>query len=454
MENNDVLSTKVFKSIQNVWVLLAIFVGIDFITNYFYPEQKDSSLAKIFDFLSSALHCLFFLWYFVINKRWKSFLIALPLLVVCFFFMKEIRDVLDYYIPFETIINSETLRKYAYLLVELLAVFVLTKRYLAEEKVSGKWGFGKIFLLNLGLFSLYNSDLGMVEQLISSGTFTSKMGEFIVTFIYYALSSVRSIAFLGAFLFLTSCLANRENIYNFSGNVLQFANRYFGVAVLISVSCLIFGFGYLIENAISFELDFFGKKLTIFGWLNNIAVIALFVICSRFVGQFLKERSVQKRKYYGVIGSSVWIPIINIISLLMIKFDDKIKFLSPANISKARKIHLIIASILILFFFRNDILDSNKRVEGLIFSSIYIASFWIVAYIKKYNWIFPLVLAALMTIIKVYPFYKGVYDKEFIFKDYVSDLLGRTFSIAMILTTIVFYGIYYIAFQTMNKKVD
>ncbi|MBP6577342.1 MAG: hypothetical protein KA796_12610, partial [Chryseobacterium sp.] len=67
MENNDVLSPKIFKSIQSLWILLAIFVGVDFITNFFYPKQKDSSLAKVFDFFSSALHCLFFLWYFVIN---------------------------------------------------------------------------------------------------------------------------------------------------------------------------------------------------------------------------------------------------------------------------------------------------------------------------------------------------------------------------------------------------
>jgi len=452
MENNDVLSPKIFKSIQRLWIVLAIFVGIDFITNYFYPDQKDAVLAKIFDFLSSSIHCLFFLWYFVINRRWKSFIIALPLLVVCFFFMKEIRNILDYYLPFETIINSSTLRKLSYLIIELLAVFVLTKRYLVEELVTGKWAFARVFLLNLGLFSLYNSDLGMVEQMISSGTFSSKTGEFIVTFIYYALVSLRSIAFLGAFLFLTGCVVNRENIYTFSSKVLQFANHYFGITVLISISCLIFGFGYLIENAISLELDFFGKKLTIFGWLNNIAVIVLFVICSRFVAQFLKERSVQKQKYYGVIGSSVWVPVINIISLLMIKFDNKIKFLSPSNLEKAKKIHLIIASVFILFFYKNDIINNEKRLEGLLLSSIYIASFWIVANIKKYTWVFPLILAGLVTMIKVYPFYSGIYAEQFMFKDYVLDFIKHTFSIAMILTTIVFYGIYYIAFETLNKK--
>lgn len=452
MENNDVLSLKMFKSIQKLWIVLAIFVGIDFITNYFYPEQKNSTLAKVFDFLSSALHCLFFLWYFLINKRWKSLLIVLPLLIVSFFFMKEIRNTLDYYIPFETIIDSGTVRKYASLLVTLTTVFILSKRYLVEGNIIGKWAFGKIFLLNLGLFSLYNSDMGMVEQMISSGTFSSKTGEFIVTFIYYVLTSVRSTAFLGAFFFLISCISNRENIYYFSSKVLDFSDRFFGVSVLISISCLIFGFAYLIENAISLELDFLGKDVTIFGWLNNISVIALFVICSRFIGQFLKERSLRKEKYYGVIGSSVWVPVINIISLLMIKFDDKIKFLSPSNLEKAKKIHLITVSVIILFLYKNDIIDANKRLEGLLLSSIYIASFWIVAYIKKYNWIFPLVLAGIVTMIKVSPFYKGLYSTEFIFKDYVLDFVKHTFSIAMILTTIVFYGIYYIAFQTLRKK--
>ncbi len=136
----------------------------------------------------------------------------------------------------------------------------------------------------------------------------------------------------------------------------------------------------------------------------------------------------------------------------MIKFDDKIKFLSPSNLEKAKKIHLIIASFLILFFYKNDIIDNDKRTEGLLLSCIYIASFWIVAYIKKYNWIFPLVLAGLITMIKVYPFYSGIYEEQFMFKDYVLDFVKHTFSIAMILTTIVFYGIYYIAFETLNKK--
>ena len=136
----------------------------------------------------------------------------------------------------------------------------------------------------------------------------------------------------------------------------------------------------------------------------------------------------------------------------MIKFDDKIKFLSPSNFEKAKKIHLIIASFLILFFYKNDIIDNDKRTEGLLLSCIYIASFWIVAYIKKYNWNFPLVLVGLITMIKVYPFYSGIYEEQFMFKDYVLDFVKHTFSIAMILTTIVFYGIYYIAFETLNKK--
>ncbi|KFC23431.1 hypothetical protein [Epilithonimonas lactis] len=452
MENNDYLSPKIFRSIKSLWILLAIFIAVDFTTNFFYPENKSSFLATIFDFLSDALACLLFTWYFVINKRWRSLLIVLPLLVLCFFFMKDLRDTLDYYFPFEKLIDSDTLRKYTYLIVELAAVFVLSKRYLVEENIEGKWSLLKVFLLNLGFFSLYNTDMGMLEQMITSASYSSKTVEFIVTLIYYALSSIRSVAFLGAFLFLMACLSKRENIYNFSSVVLQFVNRYFGTAVLISISCLIFFFFYLLENAVSLELDFFGKKLTVFGWINNISVIVFFVICSRFVGQFLKERSILKQKYYGVVGSSVWIPVVNIISLLMIKFDDKIKFLSPANLGKAKKVHLIIASILILFNYKNDILDSNKRLEGLLFAAIYIAAFWIVAYIKKYNWIFPLILAGLVTMIKVYPFYSGIYDEEFMFKDYVLDFVKHTFSIAMILTTIVFYGIYYIAFQTLNKK--
>ena len=451
MEHNDYLSPKILRSIKSLWILLAIFITVDFATNYFYPEKKGSFLATILDFLSDTLACLFFSWYFVINRRWRSLLIVLPFLILCFFFMKDLRDTLDYYLPFEKLIDSDTLRKYTYLVVELIAVFILSKRYLVEENITGKWSFLKLFLLNLCFFSLYNTDLGMIEQMISSASFGSKTGEVIVTFIYYVLSSVRSISFLGAFLFLIACFTKRENIYNFTSDILQFANRYYGITILISISCLIFLFGYLLENAVSLELDFFGKELTVFGWLNNISVITFFVICSRFVGQFLKERSILKQKYYGVVGSSVWIPVINIISLLMIKFDDKIKFLSPANIQKAKKIHLIIASLLILFFYRKDILNNDKRLEGLLLSAIYIAAFWLVAYLKKYNWLFPAVLALIVTIVKVYPFYQGLYATEFIFKDYVLDLVKHTFSIAMILTTIVFYGIYYIAFQTLKK---
>jgi len=452
MENNDVLSSKIFKSIQSLWILLLIFIVIDFSSNYFYPKDKSSALAAVLDFLSDASACLLFSWYFIINKRWKSFLIVIPFLIVCFFFMKDLRDTIDYYLPFEKIIDSDTVRKYTYLIAELAVVFVLSKRYLVEENVTEKWSLVKLFLLNLGFFSLYNTDMGMVEQIVSSANFNSKSAEFFVTLIYYILSSVRIIAFLGAFLFLTNCIANRENIYTFSNKILQFSNRYFGITVLIIISCLLFSFGYLLENAVSLEMDFFGKKLTIFGWLNNISVIIFFVICSRFVGQFLRERSSLKQKYYGVVGSSVWVPVINIISLLMIKFDDKIKFLSPSNVEKAKKIHLIIASFLILFYYKNDILDNDKRVEGLLMSAIYIAAFWIVAYIKKYNWLFAVVLAGIVMTVKVYPFYQGLYATEFVFKDYVLDLLGHTFSIAMVLTTIVFYGIYYIAFQTMNKK--
>jgi hypothetical protein len=54
--------------------------------------------------------------------------------------------------------------------------------------------------------------------------------------------------------------------------------------------------------------------------------------------------------------------------------------------------------------------------------------------------------------VKIFPFYKDAYDTEFVFKDYALDLLGHTFSIAMVLSAIVFYGIYYIAFQTMNTR--
>ena len=452
MENNDVLSHKIFKSIQKLWIFLIIFIGIDFVSNYFYPEVTTSFLAKFLDFLSSALSCLFFSWYFVVNKRWKPLLMVLPFLIISFFFLKDFKQTLDYYIPFETIIDSKTLKNYTSILLTLATVFVLSKNYLREENITGKRSFLKVFLLVLGLFSLYNSDLDFIEQIMSSATFSSKTTEFFITLLFYILTSVRSVAFLGAFLFLMSCLANKENIYTFSNKILQFANRYFGVTVLIVISCIIFSFGYLIESAVSLELDFFGKKLTIFGWLNNISVIAVFIICTRFVGQLLKERSVLKQKYYGIVGSTVWMPIVNIVSLLMIKFDDKIKFLSVENISKLKKIHLIIASILILFYYKNDILDNDKRVEGLLLSFIYIASVWVVAYIKKYNWIFAVLLAAIVTMTKVFPFYGGLYSTEFIFKDYVLDFVKHTFSIAMIMLTIVFYGIYYIAYQTLNKK--
>ena len=452
MEQNDFLSPKIHKSIQSLWILLLIFVAVDFSSNYFYPEGKHLTLAIVLDFLSGALGCLLFSWYFVVNRRWKSLLMVLPLLIMCFFFMKEIRDTIDYYMPFEKIINSDTLRKYTYLLIELAAVFVLAKRYMVEENVAGKGTFTKLFFLNLGFFSLYNADMGMIEQFISSGSFSSKTTEFFVTLFYYVLTSVKTISMFGAFLFLINCIAKRESIYTFSDSVLQFANRHFGVAVLIVISCVIFSFGYLLENAISLEMDFFGKKLTIFGWINNIAVVILFVISCRFTGQFLQLRSHLKQKYYGVVGSSVWIPVINIISLLMIKFDDKIKFLSPGNFEKAKKIHLVAASLLILFFYRNDILDNDKRLEGLLMSAIYIAAFCIVSYLKKYNWLFPAILAAIVMIVKIFPFYKDAYDTEFVFKDYALDPLGHTFSIAMVLSGIVFYGIYYIAFQTMNTR--
>ncbi|PIF44124.1 hypothetical protein CLU96_1053 [Chryseobacterium sp. 52] len=449
MGNNNFLSPKLFKAIKSLWILLLIFVIIDFAGNYFYPE-KDNTLSKVLDFLSYALTCVFFLWYFLINRRWKSVLIILPFLVVLFFFMKEIRNLVDYYVPFEETINSDTLRKWTYLIMQFVAAFVVSKRYLAEEEMSIKQPLLKVFLLNLGLFVLYNTDLGLIEKLIGSASYDSKSTEFIVNLIYYTLSSIKSVAYLGAFLFLTACLTQRESFYTFSQHALQTASRYFGPAVLIVISCIIFSFGGLLESAFTLEMDFFGKELTLVGWLNTIVLVLFFVICTRFTGQLIKERSLSKQKYYGAVGASVWVPVINIISLLMIRFDDKIKFLAPSNAEKAKKIHLVIISLLVVFQFRNGLME--KKMDDILMCVIYIAAFWMVAYIKKFTWIFPVVLGIVVTVIKVYPFYNGVYAQEFIFKEYVLDLMKHTFSIALVLTVIVFYGIYYIAYQALNTK--
>lgn len=449
MGNNDFLSPKLFNALKSLWILLLIFVVLDFAGNYFYPE-KNNALSKVLDYLSYTLSSLFFLWYFLINRRWKSVLIILPFLIVLFFFMKEIRNMVDYYVPFEETINSGTLKKWTYLIIQFVTVFVVSKRYLVEEGINTKQPLLKLFLLNLGLFVLYNTDLGLIEKLIGSASYDSKSTEFIVNFIYYALSSIKSVAYLGAFLFLTACLANRESFYTFSQNALQTANRYIVPAFLIVISCIIFSFGGLLESAFSLELDFFGKDLTILGWMNMAVLVVFFVICTRFTGQLLKERSVLKQKYYGAVGASVWVPLINIISLLMIRFDDKIKFLAPSNIEKAKKIHLAIISLLIIFQFRNGLME--KKVDDILMCVIYIAAFWIVAYIKKFTWLFPVILGAVVTVIKVYPFYNGVYAQEFVFKDYVLDLFKHTFSIALVLMVIVFYGIYYIAYQALNTK--
>jgi hypothetical protein len=449
MGNNYFLSPKLFKAIKSLWILLLIFIIVDFAGNYFYPE-KDNGLSKILNYFSYILNCLFFLWYFLINRRWKSVLIILPFLIVLFFFMKDIRNLVDYYIPFEEIINSGTLRKWTYLIIQFICVFIVSKRYLAEEEINIKQPLLKLFLLNLGLFVLYNTDLGIIEKLIGNASYGSKSTEFFVNIIYYSLSGIKSVAYLGAFLFLTACLAQRENFYTFSQNALQTANRYFGSAVLIAISCIIFSFGALLESAFSLELDFFGKDLTFLGWLNMAVLVLFFVICARFTGQLIKERSVLKQKYYGAVGASVWVPIINIISLLMIRFDDKIKFLAPSNMEKAKKIHLAVISLLIIFQFRNGLME--KKMEDIIMCVIYIAAFWIVGYIKKFTWLFPVILGVVVTVIKVYPFYNGVYAQEFIFKDYVLDFLKHTFSIALVLTVIVFYGIYYIAYQALNTK--
>ncbi|NML69537.1 hypothetical protein HHL23_06985 [Chryseobacterium sp. RP-3-3] len=443
------MSPKLFKAIKSLWILLLIYIVLDFAGNYFYPE-KDNTLSKVLDDLSYALSSLFFLWYFLINRRWKSVLMILPFLLVFFFFMKEIRNMVDYYVPFEETINSDTLRTWTYLIIQFLATFMISKRYLVEEEIHIKHPLLKVFLLNMGLFTLYNTDLGLIEKVIGSASYNSKSTEFIVNLIYYTLSSIKSVAYLGAFLFLTACLAQRENLYTFSKNALQTANDYFGPAVLIVISCIIFSFGGLLESAFSLELDFFGKDLTLSGWMNMTVLVVFFVICTRFTGQLIKERSLLKQKYYGVAGASVWVPLINIIALLMIRFDDKIKFLAPSNLEKAKKIHLAIISLLVIFQFRNGLLE--KKVDDILMCVIYITAFWVVGYIKKFTWLFPIILGAVVTVIKVYPFYNGVYAQEFVFKDYVLDLFKHTFSIALVLTVIVFYGIYYIAYQALNTK--
>lgn len=449
MGNSNFLSPKLFNALKSLWILLLIFIVLDFAGNYFYPE-KNNALSKVLDYLSYTLSSLFFLWYFLINRRWKSVLIILPFMILLFFFMKGIRNMVDYYIPFEEIINSATLRKYTYLIIQFTTVFVVSKRYLVEEEINIKRPLLKLFLLNLGIFVLYNTDLGLIEKLIGSASYDSKSTEFIVNFIYYTLSSIKSVAYLGAFLFLTACLANRESFYTFSKDALQTANRYFGPTVLIVISCIMFSFGGLLESAFSLELDFFGKDLTLSGWMNMIVQVVFFVICTRFTGQLVKERSMLKQKYYGAVGASVWLPVINIISLLMIRFDDKIKFLSPSNIEKAKKIHLAIISLLVIFQFRNGLME--KKMDDIILCVIYIAAFWLVAYIKKFTWLFPVVLGVVVTVIKVYPFYNGVYTQEFVFKEYVLNLLKHTFSIALVLTVIVFHGVYYIAYQALNTK--
>ncbi|HCA09138.1 hypothetical protein [Chryseobacterium sp.] len=449
MGNNNFLSPKLFNALKSLWILLLIFVVLDFAGNYFYPET-DNTLSKILDYLSYTLSSLFFLWYFLVNKRWKSVLIILPFFIILFFCMKGIRNMVDYYVPFEETINSDTLRKWTYLIIQFVTVFVVSKRYLVEEEINIKQPLLKLFLLNLGLFILYNTDLGLIEKLIGSASYDSKTTEFIVNFVYYTLISIKNVAYLGAFFFLTACLANRESFYTFSKEALQTANKYFVPAMLIVISCIIFSFGGLLESALSMELDFFGKDLTLIGWMNMVVIVVFFVICTRFTGQLLKERSVLKQKYYGAVGASIWVPLINIVSLLMIRFDDKIKFLAPSNIEKAKKVHLAVISLLIIFQFRNGLME--KKVDDILMCIIYMAAFWIVAYIKKFTWLFPVVLGAVVTVIKVFPFYNGVYDQEFVFKDYVLDLFKHTFSIALVLTVIVFYGIYYIAYQALNTK--
>ncbi|MDR2237634.1 MAG: hypothetical protein LBE92_16045 [Chryseobacterium sp.] len=448
MENNHFLSPKLFKAAKSLWILFLICFITDFVTRFFDPDHKNT-LSRILDYMSYALNALFFLWYFIVNKRWKSVVIILPFLLLFCFFMKDIRDIVDYYMPFEEKINSATLRKWTYMILQLITVFVIAKRYQSEEKFTGKNILLKLFALNLALFSLYYSDLGFIENMLGSASYDSKSTEFFVTFIYYFLSSIKSTAYLGAFLFLTGCLVKGEHIYTFSKNALEYAGRYFWTASFIMITCVIFIFFSLLESAFKLELDFFGKNLNMFGWVSTVVLILFFIISSRFTGQFLQERSLLKKKYYGAVGASVWIPVINIISLLMIRFDDKIKFLAPANVEKAKKIHLAVISLLLLFQFRKGIMAG--KTDDILSCIIYIAAFITVAYIKRFTWIFPLVLGLIVTAVKVYPFY-GVYAQDFIFKDYVLDFLKNTASIALILTVIVFYGIYYIAYQTLNHK--
>lgn len=443
METKSIFSPSLKKAIKSLWIFLPIYLIIIFVSNYFYPADDASVFAKLFDLTDSLIACLLFSWYFIINKRWKSLLIVLPLLIIFFLFKDITLDIADYYIPFETYINSKTLRNILYYFLIFITVFLLAKRYLVEEEKQGRLALLWCFLLNLCLLVLYDNGNDVIGQILSGLSADGGFVGFLVSLFYFSMIAIRITAYLGAFYFLMGCIMNKQNIYTFSQGLLRFTNSNYVSTLLIAISCIIFLFSSIVIKDIFYILFVNVESMTIVDWIGLLASLVFFVIATRFVGQLFKYRSTENNKYYGFAGFTAWVPIVNLLSLTLIRFDERISLFSRNNLKTRMIWHLVVTAVFIILLAHKGVF--HFETNSLLACSFYIIAIITVSYIKEYNWGFPIILAIVFLAFQLTPF-----DSQYYAESYFSYFFMALFSVKMILTIILFYGIFYMAFQTLN----
>lgn len=441
------ISPGIRKALRNIWILFIVVFVAQFVTNYVL-DGEDESLETVIGIINAATYSLVFLWYFVINKKWTSVLILLPFLLCQFYFLSDIKNTADYYIGFEKWLNSSTLKSAIDLIVKGALAFVLTKRYFMDEDVKTKPSLWKVVLLNFVIITLFYKEVDLLDQFLGSVMFSSEGMEAVFNIIYYLFSTLKDVSLLVMFYFILCVLIHKQSIYTFSQQALASISDTFNLLSIAILSCGIFSAFDLVQNSLTVAFDVIGKQYTLSQWFVLISAIAMFIISCRLLGQYLRYRSKSNATYYGVVGASITIPILNIISWCMVKYDQKMKFLSNTKLPKAKLVHLIIASVIMVYFYRDSILILDWT--GILNCALFTGAIWYAARIKQYNWYFPLCLVAIYLGIKAYPL-DGSMEGSFI-GAFFKELYEIGFSLLLVIMTVILYGVYYIVYQTMNEK--
>ncbi|RRJ92689.1 hypothetical protein EG240_02580 [Paenimyroides tangerinum] len=437
MERNSYLSENILKAIKYIPFLFVIFFIEEFITNYFYPEDGASTLAKILLYTEKLIYIIFFSWYFIVNKRFKSALIAIIFLIVFFIFSNNIQNIFDYYLPVENFINSDTLKRIIFFIIIIFTSVGLGFLYNKENKELDKKSWLHLSILNFCLLLIFNKSQSFFEDIIRTVTFNSESSEFIFDFIYYFIKSIQSISFLAAFYFLIGIIFQKQHIYKLTFDAIRFTNQYFKTALFFGISIFIFSFFNLIKYFISIQIKSIFESYNLIGILSIIIFATLYILVSRFIGLLFYVRAEDKNHYYGITSGTSWIPLLNIISLGLIMFEDKLKFFKPKNTTKAQIIHIAIGVFLILFFFRKGIID--METVTLILVLFYITILLVANFNKSYHWITSCLFGIILCLILKYNsigYYEGF------------EKIEMFLSISIFLSIII-YGIYFILQKSM-----